>query len=107
MALKHIIWDWNGTLVNDKWLFIDGINSSLKKRELPTITEKQYMDIFTFPVEEYYKKVGFDFANEPFHVAGDEFVKYYGKYFHKVERSTHSKYLREETLFPECCKPVA
>ena len=85
MALKHIIWDWNGTLVNDKWLCIDGINSSLKKRELPTITEKRYMDIFTFPVEEYYKKVGFNFANEPFHVAGDEFVKYYGKYFHKVE----------------------
>ena len=52
-----------------KWHFIDGKDKVVCNRFM----------------EEYYKKVGFDFANEPFHVAGDEFVKYYGKYFHKVE----------------------
>ena len=85
MALKHIIWDWNGTLVDDRWLCIEGINSSLKKRGLSAITDELYKDMFTFPVERYYKKVGFDFTNEPFQVAGDEFVSYYQKHFHRVQ----------------------
>ena len=36
-------------------------------------------------VEDYYKKVGFDFSKEPFHIAGDEFVTYYGNNFFRVE----------------------
>ena len=83
--LKHIIWDWNGTLVDDRWLCIEGINCSLKKRGLSEITDDVYKDMFTFPVEHYYKKVGFDFTNEPFRVAGDEFVSYYQKNFSKVK----------------------
>ena len=61
--LKHIIWDWNGPLVDARWLCIEGINCSLKKRGLSEITDDVYKDMFTFPVEHYYKKVGFDFTN--------------------------------------------
>ena len=71
--------------MDDRWLCIEGINCSLKKRGLSEITDDIYKDMFTFPVEHYYKKVGFDFTNEPFRVAGDEFVEYYGKFFHKVK----------------------
>ena len=76
MKYKHVIWDWNGTLLNDRWLCVEGINAALTKRSLPVITEKTYRNVFSFPVEEYYKKVGFDFEKEPFHIAGDEFVLY-------------------------------
>ena len=85
---KHIIWDWNGTLLNDRWLCVEAINQSLDKRSIPTITEEKYKDVFSFPVEDYYRKVGFDFVKEPFHIAGDEFVSYYGENFHRV--SLHS-----------------
>ena len=85
MKYKHIIWDWNGTLLNDTWLCVEGINNSLEKRSLDTITEKIYKKVFSFPVKDYYERLGFDFKKEPFEVAGDEFVEYYGKFFHKVK----------------------
>ena len=85
MNIKHVIWDWNGTLLNDRWLCVEGINAGLQKRGLPMITEKMYKEVFSFPVKEYYKKVGFDFSKEEFEIAGDEFVKFYGESFHKAK----------------------
>ena len=37
--IKHIIWDWNGTLLNDCWLCVDAINNALAKRNLELIKE--------------------------------------------------------------------
>ena len=85
MKYKHIIWDWNGTLLDDTWLCVEGINKSLEKRSLQTITKEIYRKVFSFPVEDYYERLGFDFKKEPFEVAGDEFVAYYAKCFHKVK----------------------
>ena len=42
MKYKHIIWDWNGTLVNDLTLCVDLLNVSLEKRGLPLISEDNY-----------------------------------------------------------------
>ncbi|HJL74727.1 MAG TPA: HAD hydrolase-like protein [Candidatus Marinimicrobia bacterium] len=85
MDLKHIIWDWNGTLLNDRWLCVESINKSLKKRNLPLINEEQYLDIFCFPVEDYYKKLGFDFEREPFTITGSEFIENYNSRFHEPD----------------------
>jgi len=74
---KHIIWDWNGTLVNDTWLFVDIMNGVLKNRNLNGITVDDYRNVFDFPVQEYYKKLGFDFKDEPFESAGLDFIKIY------------------------------
>ena len=65
MKYKHIIWDWNGTLLNDRWVCVNGINNCLKKRGLSSISEETYKSIFTFPVKDYYKKLGFDFNYLP------------------------------------------
>lgn len=85
MKYKHIIWDWNGTLLDDRWLCVEGINKALDKRGLKTINEQTYKDIFTFPVKDYYQKLGFDFSVEPFEIAGDEFVLYYEKHFNRTK----------------------
>ena len=34
MKYKHIVWDWNGTLLDDRWLCIEAINFVLKSREM-------------------------------------------------------------------------
>ncbi|MFQ6678177.1 MAG: HAD family hydrolase [Fidelibacterota bacterium] len=85
MKLQHIIWDWNGTLLNDRWLCVESINKTLRRRNLPTITEEKYLDIFCFPVEDYYKKLGFDFDKEPFTITGTEFIKNYNSRFQEPE----------------------
>ena len=49
MKFKHVIWDWNGTLVDDTWLFVDIMNRVLKDRNLPGITLDDYRNMFDFP----------------------------------------------------------
>jgi len=85
MKIKHIIWDWNGTLLNDRWLCVESINKTLKKRNLPTITEEKYLEIFCFPVENYYKKLGFNFDEEPFTISGSEFIRNYNSKFREPD----------------------
>lgn len=71
---KHIIWDWNGTLLDDVHIVIDAMNSLLKRRRLPLLDIDKYKDIFTFPVKDYYALLGFNFAIEPFEKLAIEFV---------------------------------
>ena len=77
MKIKHIIWDWNGTLLNDSWLSIKAINILLLKYGLPTIEKDKYLEIFTFPVIKYYENLGFDFDKTSFSIVGTEFIKEY------------------------------
>jgi phosphoglycolate phosphatase len=74
MKYKHIIWDWNGTLVDDAWLCVEIMNNILENRNLNLITIDDYREHFTFPVRDYYVKLGFDFLVEPFEVCGMEFI---------------------------------
>lgn len=74
---KHIIWDWNGTLLDDVWLSVQSINKILIKYKINKITESRYLDIFTFPVIDYYKLLGFNFEKYSFEKVGTEFIKEY------------------------------
>jgi phosphoglycolate phosphatase len=74
---QHIIWDWNGTLLDDVQLCADIMNNLLKARSLPTITLETYREIFTFPVKDYYIKAGHDFVNESFEKIGKDFIDEY------------------------------
>jgi len=76
-AIKHIIWDWNGTLLNDLDLCLSIINSMLDKRGMDLISEEQYLEVFTFPVQNYYLEIGFDFEKEPFEDISTEFITAY------------------------------
>ena len=77
--IKHVIWDWNGTLVNDAWLFVELMNEELNKRKLPLIDIEQYRQNFTFPVKQYYKNLGFNFQKEDFKEVGYNFIQKYKK----------------------------
>ena len=79
MRYKHIIWDWNGTLVDDAWLCVEIMNKSLEKRNLQTITIDDYRQVFKFPVKDYYIELGFDFQSESFEVCGLEFIDTFKK----------------------------
>lgn len=74
-----VIWDWNGTLLNDAELAVETINSMLIRRNLPQLSVDRYKQVFTFPVKEYYRKIGFDFEAEPFEIPALEFVERYNE----------------------------
>ncbi len=74
---KHIIWDWNGTLIDDARLCLMIINELLERRKIPLIDFGQYQDAFDFPVINFYEKIGFDFSRESFHVPAKEYIDAY------------------------------
>lgn len=74
---KHIIWDWNGTLLDDVELCREIINGILKRRNLNELSLETYRNIFTFPVRDYYEKAGLDFTLYPFEELGKEWMNEY------------------------------
>lgn len=86
---QAIIWDWNGTLLDDVDECIRCINRLLQQRNLPLLTKKVYRSIFTFPVKEYYRAAGFDFEKEDFEMPALEFIRCY----HQL--------LKNSNLFPD------
>tara|TARA_B100000963_G_C22534590_1_gene629149 strand:- start:572 stop:1216 length:645 start_codon:yes stop_codon:yes gene_type:complete len=84
MKYKHIIWDWNGTLLNDTALCVEMLNNSLEKRNLRPISVNEYRRKFLFPIKTFYESVGFDFAHEPFEITNEEFHSGFEKNFKKL-----------------------
>ena len=76
---QHVIWDWNGTLLDDAWLCVEIMSGMLAQRGLPPMSMERYEQIFDFPVVDYYHKAGFDFAVEPFVKLSDEFMATYNR----------------------------
>jgi len=74
---QQLVWDWNGTLLDDLDLCLEIINSILGSRDLPILTREQYREVFDFPVEDYYRRIGFDFSIEPFENISTEFITTY------------------------------
>jgi len=77
---KLIIWDWNGTLLDDIPACIYSMNKMLTKRNISEINYKRYREIFTFPVKKYYKKLGFNLILEPFEKLAEEYIALYKIY---------------------------
>ncbi len=82
--INLIVWDWNGTLIDDVQLSLECMNVLLKKYGLKPIGLKTYRRIFRFPVKDYYKDLGFDFDKTPFEQVGQEFIRLYNTGFSKV-----------------------
>lgn len=71
---EHVIWDWNGTLLQDLDHAVTTVNQLLKKRNLPLLDESSYKEKFHFPIRSYYNLLGFDLDNESFEDLCEEFV---------------------------------
>jgi phosphoglycolate phosphatase len=85
---QHILWDFNGTLMDDAWLCLEVMNKMLAQRGFPGILPEQYAEIFDFPVEGYYQRAGWDLEKYPFEQLSDEFMA--GYHARKLECGLHS-----------------
>ncbi|AFG38447.1 HAD family hydrolase [Spirochaeta africana] len=57
---SHVIWDWNGTLLDDVAIAMGITNSLLEERGLSQLQLAEYREVFDFPIIEYYQSIGFD-----------------------------------------------
>ena len=58
--MKHIIWDFNGTLLSDAQLGVDCDNHVFDVLGLPRITIDDYRQHMTMPVRDFYTALGVD-----------------------------------------------
>ena len=80
---EHVIWDWNGTLLDDVDLCVESISEILRRYGLSPITRDTYRREFRFPVVEYYRAIGLGSSGAPFEQVADEFIEYYQARVHR------------------------
>ena len=76
-SYRHVIWDWNGTLLDDAWLCVEIMNQLLDRYHLPPMTPRRYQEVFGFPLRDYCERLGFDFEAVSFEQLTDEFIEAY------------------------------
>jgi phosphoglycolate phosphatase len=78
MKYNRVIWDFNGTILDDLRVIIDSADELLSRHGLqPMLTVEKYHSVFGFPIIEYYKRIGFDFNKTPYSVLAHEWVDIY------------------------------
>lgn len=101
MKYTHIIWDFNGTILDDVAVCIESVNTLLERRNLPVITSvENYRQVFGFPIIKYYEKIGFDFSVEDFGNIATEWVE---EYMSRVRNACLNKGIVEMLEFVHSC----
>jgi phosphoglycolate phosphatase-like HAD superfamily hydrolase len=54
---RHVVWDWNGTLVDDHVAVVAAINDALARLRLRPIDSDTFRTHFTRPVQRFYEQV--------------------------------------------------
>lgn len=81
MKYTHVIWDFNGTVLDDVETGIRAVNDLLAARCLSTLTDADaYRRVFHFPIKSYYEALGFDFQKESYEELAPQWVALYLEY---------------------------
>lgn len=83
---KYIMWDWNGTILDDLQINFDIENILLSRRNIRQIASiDEYHEMFTFPIINFYQKLGFDLENEKFELIAREYAHLYDEMYPTAE----------------------
>lgn len=65
MKYTHVIWDWNGTLLDDIGASLASVNDMLAKRGEPPMDKNRYKECMGTPIIRFYEQV-FDLSKEDY-----------------------------------------
>ena len=83
MNVSVVIWDWNGTILDDLGISLDAVNYILQNRDLPPMNRDTYYDCLDTPIIKFYQKaLGKD--DVPFQDICFEFNTYSGLEYAKI-----------------------
>jgi len=75
----HVVWDWNGTLLDDHEHCIRIMNGMLREEGLPELDVPKYRSLFDFPVRRYYERLGFALDDERWRAVAARFIGEYDR----------------------------
>ena len=78
MQYTDIIWDWNGTLVDDVAASVDCVNDIFTQYNMPHTTVEEYLSVITPSLEDYYGRY-FDMTRHTMTELLSLFQKYYSQ----------------------------
>ncbi|MFK0202451.1 HAD family hydrolase [Streptomyces lavendulae] len=74
----HIVWDWNGTLLDDVHVALSSTNAAIAKVGLPPMTLERYRELYRVPVWDFYEELlGRAPTDEEWATIGKEFGRLY------------------------------
>ena len=83
---KYIIWDWNGTILDDLTANFEVENLLLQRRGIRLIKDiDEYKEKFQFPIIRFYESLDFDLENERFEDIAREYVLEFDEKFYELE----------------------
>ena len=56
--VRYLVWDWNGTLLDDTFACCAAVNEMLSVRQLPAIDLDFFRSRFAFPSRRFYDEIG-------------------------------------------------
>jgi len=54
---RHLVWDWNGTLLNDLEAVVAATNATFRAHGLPVVTTDRYRELATMPIPTFYERL--------------------------------------------------
>ena len=75
--MRHVLWDWNGTLLDDTEAALDTLNAMLARRGAKPIAMDYYRDRFAFPVRPFYEQIGLSVADAEWDALAREYHDVY------------------------------
>ena len=79
MKIKEIVWDWNGTLVDDAFLCVEILNDILVNFDQSPISIEYYRNNFSFPVSDFYQRISLPYDGNEFEEISLSFISSYRK----------------------------
>ncbi|MCO8309786.1 HAD family hydrolase [Pseudomonas mandelii] len=76
-GIEHLVFDWNGTLIDDIDLAVFAVNRCGEHFDVAPITAAQYRAKFDFPIADFYASLGFDFAQTPFPIIVQRYLEHF------------------------------
>ncbi len=104
MNYKYILWDWNGTLLDDVTACLNSVNDMLDTRGLERIDIVRYREVIGVPIIKFYEKV-FDLEKYDYAEIIKDFNEGYIRHLDEARLSEGALELLE--YFKECgCRQI-
>ena len=84
----YVLWDWNGSLLDDTHAALDTLNIMLKRRGAKPIALDFFRDHFAFPCRPFYDMIGMHVEDDEWDALAKEYHDVYAEQPKKLNRET-------------------
>ena len=84
----YVLWDWNGTLLDDTQAALDTLNIMLSRRDVKPIAMEFFRDHFAFPCRPFYDMIGMHVEDAEWDALAKEYHDLYAEQPKALNRET-------------------